>query len=46
MIERSTDMVSHRGPDDKGIYTFENLAFGHRRLAIMDLSPFGAPTYD
>ena len=41
MIERSTDMVSHRGPDDKGIYTFENLAFGHRRLAIMDLNPLG-----
>jgi len=40
-ISAATDAVAHRGPDDKGIYCFENLAFGHRRLAIMDLSPAG-----
>lgn len=27
-----------RGPDDEGIYAYHALAFGHRRLAIIDLS--------
>jgi len=41
LIDKATDAVAHRGPDDYGFYKFENLAFGHRRLAIMDLSPMG-----
>ena len=41
LISAATDTIAHRGPDDQGIFTFENLAFGHRRLAIMDLSPLG-----
>lgn len=27
-----------RGPDDEGVYAYRALAFGHRRLAIIDLS--------
>ncbi|MEP6645560.1 MAG: asparagine synthase (glutamine-hydrolyzing) [Saprospiraceae bacterium] len=30
--------VEHRGPDAKGKYVDEQIAFGHRRLAIIDLN--------
>jgi asparagine synthase (glutamine-hydrolysing) len=35
------DLISHRGPDDEGFFFAEHLALGHRRLAILDLSPDG-----
>lgn len=37
------DSMVHRGPDDAGtwIHSNNNLAFGHRRLAFMDLSGSG-----
>ncbi|MBX6364423.1 MAG: asparagine synthase (glutamine-hydrolyzing) [Gemmatimonadetes bacterium] len=43
IIERMRDAMSHRGPDDAGIYTSPDgtLALGHRRLSIVDLSPAG-----
>src|SRR5690606_38891295 len=33
----------HRGPDDAGVWVeaHAGLAFGHRRLAVLDLSPAG-----
>ncbi len=31
----------HRGPDDSGIFSDENVYLGHRRLAILDLSKSG-----
>ncbi len=36
--------IAHRGPDDDGVWTNETagVAFGHRRLAIIDLSPHGS----
>ena len=40
-IRAATDTIAHRGPDDHGFYNFENLAFGHRRLSILDLSERG-----
>lgn len=35
------DLLSHRGPDDSGIFSDENVIFGHRRLSILDLSSLG-----
>lgn len=37
-IRSMTEAVRHRGPDGYGYYTSGNLALGHRRLAIIDLS--------
>lgn len=40
-IKKMNDVISHRGPDDEGFYFENNLAFGHRRLSILDLSSLG-----
>ena len=40
-IERITDPIVHRGPDGSGYFFDRNLAFGHRRLSIIDLSEQG-----
>ncbi len=38
-----SDCLAHRGPDDSGTWVASNtnLAFGHRRLSILDLSAHG-----
>ncbi|NUL83146.1 MAG: asparagine synthase (glutamine-hydrolyzing) [Armatimonadetes bacterium] len=36
-----TEAVKHRGPDGEGEYLNGFVALGHRRLAIIDLSPAG-----
>lgn len=38
-IKVLTDTIAHRGPDAEGFYFHNNLALGHRRLSILDLSP-------
>ncbi len=42
-IEQMTAMISHRGPDSKGVWCDENigLAIGHQRLSIIDLTDAG-----
>tara|TARA_Y100001970_G_C14243179_1_gene866201 strand:+ start:1984 stop:3864 length:1881 start_codon:yes stop_codon:yes gene_type:complete len=37
-FKQITKIISHRGPDDIGVYTEENLALGNTRLSIFDLS--------
>ena len=37
-----TEVLAHRGPDGSGIWTSPGVGFGHRRLAIIDLSEGGA----
>lgn len=41
--ERMLPALTHRGPDDAGVWVDESLglALGHRRLSIVDLSPAG-----
>lgn len=40
-VERMNDQLSHRGPDDHGIYEAPHIVLGHRRLSIIDLSRAG-----
>jgi len=40
-IVRMTDVIAHRGPDGEGQYTDGAVGLGHRRLAVLDLSPAG-----
>ncbi|MCI5160836.1 MAG: asparagine synthase (glutamine-hydrolyzing) [Candidatus Electrothrix sp. AX5] len=42
-IKKMTDALRHRGPDDSGIWLDQErgVGLGHRRLAILDLSPAG-----
>ena len=40
-LTRALDRISHRGPDDDGVYTDKDVALGFRRLSILDLSLAG-----
>ena len=42
-IETMNEAIRHRGPDDGGVYLSpdQKVGLGHRRLAIIDLSPLG-----
>jgi asparagine synthase (glutamine-hydrolysing) len=43
LITNMRDAMEHGGPDDCGVYLDDELplAFGHRRLSLIDLSPLG-----
>src|SRR5579863_2376906 len=48
VLERATNSLAHRGPDDRGTVIFRDssseaveIGLGNRRLAILDLSPLG-----
>jgi asparagine synthase (glutamine-hydrolysing) len=41
MVAAMTDVLRHRGPDDAGLLADGPVTFGHRRLAIIDLTPAG-----
>ena len=43
-MKKMNDAIVHRGPDADGIWISDDkaVAFGHRRLSIIDLSPNGA----
>lgn len=41
LMDRMTDALFHRGPDDRGVYISKNVALGFRRLSIIDLTPTG-----
>ena len=41
LLDRMTDVLAHRGPDDRGTWSDGRIALGSRRLAVIDLSPNG-----
>ena len=41
VVKQMTDAIKHRGPDGEGHWIERNVGLGHRRLAIIDLSPAG-----
>ena len=41
ILKKMTDSIAHRGPDGEGHWIEGNVGIGHRRLAVIDLSPAG-----
>lgn len=41
ILKRMTDAIAHRGPDGEGQWIEGPVGLGHRRLAIIDLTPSG-----
>lgn len=41
-LVKMTKQIEHRGPDDEGFYLQDYIAFGHKRLSILDTSKKGA----
>ena len=41
LLEAMTRSLAHRGPDGQGLWRQPGIGLGHRRLAIIDLSPAG-----
>ncbi|HWS87098.1 MAG TPA: hypothetical protein VN282_09055 [Pyrinomonadaceae bacterium] len=41
VVGAMTRALAHRGPDGEGVHVEGALGLGHRRLAILDLSPAG-----
>lgn len=46
LIERINNIQAHRGPDEAGIHLEPGLAFGHRRLSIIDLATGQQPLFN
>lgn len=41
LIQRMTDVITHRGPDQEGHFVCDEISLGHRRLSIIDLTELG-----
>ncbi|HKR61723.1 MAG TPA: asparagine synthase (glutamine-hydrolyzing) [Pyrinomonadaceae bacterium] len=38
VLKRMRDVITHRGPDDEGLYVDDQVGLGHRRLSIVDVA--------
>jgi asparagine synthase (glutamine-hydrolysing) len=45
-LKRMTHILSHRGPDETGIYLDDRIGLGHARLSIIDLSSGTQPIHN
>src|SRR5215210_5045726 len=41
LLDRMTDVLAHRGPNDRGTWSDERISLGSRRLSVIDLSTAG-----
>jgi len=46
LVERMTDAIAHRGPDDGGAHLEPHVALGHRRLSIIDVATGQQPLFN
>lgn len=46
LMQRMNDIQFHRGPDEGDLYLEAGVAFGHRRLSIIDLSTGQQPLFN
>jgi asparagine synthase (glutamine-hydrolysing) len=46
LLDRMTDIMAHRGPNDRGTYVKGNIGLGQRRLSIIDVKSGHQPMLD
>jgi len=46
VVQRMADSIVHRGPDGEGFYSDSEIALGHRRLSIIDLTTGDQPIFN
>ena len=46
ILQKMMDVIKHRGPDSEGKYTTDEVAFGFRRLSIIDLESGSQPMFN
>lgn len=46
VIQKMTDALAHRGPDDEGFYHGDHASLGQRRLSIVDIAGGHQPLFD
>ena len=46
LIKEMCSVITHRGPDDEGLYLNNNVGLGHRRLSIIDLHVGHQPIFN
>ena len=46
LITRINDIQAHRGPDESGVHLEPGIAFGHRRLSVIDLATGQQPLFN
>ena len=46
LLDHMTDVMTHRGPDDRGTYVAPGVAFGVRRLSVVDIDGGHQPISD
>ena len=45
-LKIASQLMSHRGPDDQGVWIEDRVGLGHRRLSIIDLTSGAQPMHD
>jgi asparagine synthase (glutamine-hydrolysing) len=46
VLQRMTDVIAHRGPDDDGFHVAGRAGLGHRRLSIIDVAGGHQPIFN